>query len=111
MYPENIVASVTVWKLKRLLLDKRTDGAEDRDLNAIIIACVDGLSLYGLPNAINTVYPQVRIHFIHRIIVRNSLRFIIFLGWKAATQTLKIIYQPLRKKKVYRCCQYSLIPG
>ena len=63
---------------------------KNRGLEAILIACVDGLT--GFPDAIQTVYPktQVQLCIVHR--VRNSLRYV---GWKKRKEIaadLKLIY-------------------
>ena len=64
---------------------------KNRGLNDILIACVDGLK--GFPNAINTVYPEVRIQLCIVHMVRNSLRFVPWKDYKAVTRDLKAIYQ------------------
>lgn len=64
---------------------------KNRGLNDILIACVDGLK--GFPDAINTVYPEARIQLCIVHMVRNSLRFVSWKGYKAVTRDLKDIYQ------------------
>lgn len=64
---------------------------KNRGLNGILIACVDGLK--GFPDAINTVYPEVRIQLCIVHMVRNSLRFVSWKDYKAVTRDLKAIYQ------------------
>lgn len=64
---------------------------KNRGLNDILIACVDGLK--GFPDAINTVYPEARIQLCLVHMVRNSLRFVSWKGYKAVTRDLKDIYQ------------------
>lgn len=64
---------------------------ENRGLEDIFIACVDGLS--GFPEAINTVYPkaQVQLCIVHQ--VRNSLKYVSYKDRKAVAADLKKIYQ------------------
>ena len=64
---------------------------QNRGVNDILIACVDGLK--GFPEAINTVYPvtQVQLCIIH--MVRNSLKYVSWKDYKAITAALKCIYQ------------------
>lgn len=64
---------------------------KNRGLNDILIACVDGLK--GFPDAINAVYPEARIQLYIVHMVRNSLRFVSWKGYKAVTRDLKAIYQ------------------
>ncbi len=64
---------------------------ENRGLNNILIACVDGLK--GFPEAINAVYPETQIQLCIVHIVRNSLRFVSWKDYKAVTRDLKAIYQ------------------
>ena len=56
---------------------------KNRGLNDILIACVDGLK--GFPDAINTVYPKARIQLCIVHMMRNSLRFVSWKGYKAVT--------------------------
>jgi putative transposase len=63
---------------------------QNRGLEDIFIACVDGLT--GFPEAIEAVYPkaQVQLCIVHR--VRNSLKYV---GWKQrkiVAANLKLIY-------------------
>ncbi len=64
---------------------------QNRGLQHILIACVDGLS--GFPEAINTAYPQARIQLCIVYMVRNSLKFVPWKDYKAVTADLKQIYQ------------------
>jgi putative transposase len=56
----------------------------------IFIACVDGLT--GLPEAIETVYPQTRVQLCMVHLMRNSLRYVSYKHMKAAATDLKAIY-------------------
>ncbi|SQL85222.1 transposase within CP-933O; partial [Escherichia coli] len=49
--------------------------------------------LKGFPDAINAVYPEVRIQLCIVHMVRNSLRFVSWKDDKAVTRDLKAIYQ------------------
>ncbi len=47
----------------------------------------------GLPEAINTAYPQARVQLCIVHMVRNSLKFVPWKDYKAVTADLKQIYQ------------------
>lgn len=47
---------------------------KNRDLQDILIACVDGLK--GFPDAINSVFPQTHIQLCIIHMVRNSLKYV-----------------------------------
>ena len=47
---------------------------QNRGVKDIFIACVDGLT--GLPEAIETVYPQTRVQLCMVHLMRNSLRYV-----------------------------------
>ncbi|WP_236929976.1 transposase, partial [Glaesserella parasuis] len=56
---------------------------QNRGLKDIFIACVDGLK--GFPEAINAVYPKTKIQLCIVHLVRNSLKFVSWKDYKAAT--------------------------
>ncbi|MGB5685387.1 MAG: IS256 family transposase [Candidatus Electrothrix sp.] len=64
---------------------------QNRGVQDIFIACVDGLK--GFPEAIETVYPltQVQLCIVH--MVRNSLKFVSWKQRKEVATDLKTIYQ------------------
>ncbi len=62
---------------------------QNRGLQHILIACVDGLS--GFPEAINTACPQARVQLCIVHMVRNSLKFVPWKDYKAVTADLKQI--------------------
>jgi len=64
---------------------------QNRGLQDILIACVDGLS--GFPDAIQTVYPKAQIQLCIVHMVRNSLKYVAWKDYKAVTGDLKAIYQ------------------
>ena len=64
---------------------------QNRGLEDILIACVDGLS--GFPDAIQTVYPKAQIQLCIVHMVRNSLKYVVWKDYKAVTADLKAIYQ------------------
>ncbi len=64
---------------------------ENRGLQDILIACVDGLK--GFPDAINSVYPQTHIQLCIIHMVRNSLKYVSWKDYKAVTSGLKMVYQ------------------
>jgi transposase-like protein len=57
----------------------------------ILIACVDGLN--GLPDAINTAYPETHIQLCIVHMVRNSMKFVSWKDYKPVATDLKQIYQ------------------
>ena len=63
---------------------------QNRGVKDIFIACVDGLT--GLPEAIETVYPQTRVQLCMVHLVRNSLRYVSYKHIKAVATDLKAIY-------------------
>jgi putative transposase len=63
---------------------------QNRGVKDIFIACVDGLT--GLPEAIETVYPQTRVQLCMVHLVRNSLRYVSYKHMKAVATDLKAIY-------------------
>src|SRR5262249_47305626 len=54
------------------------------------IACVDGLT--GLPEAIETAYPQTRVQLCMVHMVRNSLKYVSDIHRKEVAADLKLIY-------------------
>ena len=64
---------------------------QNRGLQDILIACVDGLK--GFPDAINSAYPNTRIQLCIVHMVRNSVRYVPWKDYKAVTADLKRIYQ------------------
>lgn len=63
---------------------------QNRGLQEIFIACVDGLK--GFPEAIEAVYPHARVQLCIVHMVRNSVRYV---GWKqrkAVCRDLKAVY-------------------
>jgi putative transposase len=62
---------------------------QNRGVKDIFIACVDGLN--GLPEAIETVYPQTRVQLCMVHLVRNSLRYVSHKHMKEVATDLKAI--------------------
>lgn len=56
----------------------------------ILIACVDGLK--GFPDAINTAFPKAQVPLCIVHMVRNSVKYLPWQGYKAVTADLKRIY-------------------
>ncbi|SQI83966.1 transposase, Mutator family [Salmonella enterica subsp. enterica serovar Bredeney] len=83
------------WAMKREMLSPRyTTRYEDLllpDFKDILITCVDGLK--GFPDAINSVFPQTHIQLCIIHMVRNSLKYVAWKGYKAVTSGLKTVYQ------------------
>ena len=63
---------------------------QNRGLKDIFIACVDGLT--GLPEAIETLYPQTRVQLCMVHLVRNSLKYVSYKHRKEVAADLKLIY-------------------
>jgi putative transposase len=63
---------------------------QNRGVKDLFIACVDGLN--GLPEAIETVYPQARVQLCMVHLMRNSLRYVSYKHMKAVATDLKAIY-------------------
>jgi len=63
---------------------------QNRGVNDIFIACVDGLK--GFPDAINTAYSNTKVQLCIVHMVRNSLRFVPWKDRKQVAADLKKIY-------------------
>lgn len=63
---------------------------QNRGVKDIFIACVDGLT--GLPDAIETLYPQTRVQLCMVHLVRNSLKYVSYKHRKEVAADLKLIY-------------------
>jgi putative transposase len=63
---------------------------QNRGVKDIFIACMDGLT--GLPEAIETLYPQTRIQLCMVHMVRNSLKYVSYKHRKEVAADLKLIY-------------------
>ena len=64
---------------------------KNRGLKDVLIACVDGLK--GLPEAIETVYPQAEVQLCIVHMVRNSLKFVSYKDRKKIASDLKTVYR------------------
>ena len=64
---------------------------KNRGVNDILIACVDGLT--GLPDAIESVYPETEVQLCIVHMVRNSLKFVSYKDRKRMATDLKTIYK------------------
>ena len=69
---------------------------QNRGLQDIIIACVDGLK--GFPDAINTVYPKAQVQLCIVHMVRNSLKYVSWQDRKAVAADLKDIYKSISEE-------------
>lgn len=69
---------------------------QNRGVNDILIACVDGLT--GFPEAINSLYPdtEVQLCVIHQI--RNSIKYVASKHHKAFMADLKPVYRAVSKE-------------
>ncbi|OCG74165.1 transposase, partial [Gilliamella sp. Nev6-6] len=69
---------------------------QNRGLNDILIACVDGL--VGFPKAINTIYPQTEVQLcvIHQI--RHSIKYVASKHHKAFMSDLKLVYKAVSRE-------------
>lgn len=70
---------------------------KNRGLEDVFIFCVDGLK--GLPEAINSVYPQSQIQLCIVHMVRNSLKFVPYKDRKSVATDLKKIYTSIDEKE------------
>lgn len=70
---------------------------QNRGVNDILIACVDGLK--GFPDAINTVFPQAQIQLCIVHMVRNSMKYVPWKDYKAVSGDLKRIYQSVTEEE------------
>jgi len=73
---------------------------QNRGLNDVIIACVDGLK--GFPEAINAVYPQAQIQLCIVHMVRNSMKHVLRKDYKAIAHDLKLIYQSITEEEALK---------
>jgi len=64
---------------------------KNRGLNDVLIACVDGLK--GLPEAIESVFPDTEVQLCIVHMVRNSLKFVSYKDRKKIASGLKEIYR------------------
>jgi len=64
---------------------------KNRGMNDVLIACVDGLK--GLPEAIETVFPQAEVQLCIVHMVRNSLKFVSYKDRKEIAADLKEVYR------------------
>lgn len=62
----------------------------NRGVQDILIACVDGLK--GFPEAIATVFPKTEVQLCIVHLVRNSLRYVSWKERRHAAQDLRLIY-------------------
>lgn len=63
---------------------------QNRGVNDILIACVDGLK--GFPDAIRSAFPQTQIQLCIVHMVRNSMKYVPWKDYKAVAADLKRIY-------------------
>ena len=63
----------------------------NRGVNDILIACVDGLT--GFPDAIEAAFPKTTVQLCIVHMVRNSLKFVSWKDRKALAAALKRVYQ------------------
>jgi len=64
---------------------------KNRGLNDVLIACVDGLK--GLPEAIESVFPETEVQLCIVHMVRNSLKFVSYKDRKKIASDLKEVYR------------------
>lgn len=64
---------------------------KNRGMKDVFIACIDGLK--GLPEAIETVYPDTEVQLCIVHMVRNSLKFVSYKHRKQIASDLKPIYR------------------
>jgi len=64
---------------------------KNRGLTDVLIACVDGLK--GLPEAIESVFPEAEVQLCIVHMVRNSLKFVSYKDRKKIASDLKDVYR------------------
>jgi putative transposase len=69
---------------------------QDRGVNDVLIACIDGLK--GFSDAINTVFPQAQVKLCIVYMVRNSMKYLPWKDYKAVIGYSKRIYQSVTEK-------------
>lgn len=69
---------------------------QNRDVEDILIACVDGLK--GFPDAIRSVFPNtiVQLYIVHQI--RNSIKYVGSKHQKEFMKDLKLVFQAVSKE-------------
>ena len=70
---------------------------QNRGVNDILIACVDGLK--GFPDAIQAVFPQTQIQLCIVHMVRNSVKYVPWKDYKPVTADLKRIYRSVTEEE------------
>ena len=63
---------------------------KNRGVEDILIACMDGLK--GLPDAVNTVFPETDIQLCIVHMIRNSVKFVGYKNQKEFCADLKLVY-------------------
>jgi len=63
---------------------------QNRGVKDIFIACMDGLT--GLPEAVETLYPQTRVQLCMVHMVRNSLKYVSYKHRKEVAADLRLVY-------------------
>ena len=63
---------------------------KNRGVNQIYVACVDGLK--GLPEAINSIFPDTMVQLCIVHMIRNSTKYVSYKDLKSVTADLKKIY-------------------
>src|SRR5690606_11637383 len=96
------VSPTLVSKVTERVLDAVTEW-QNRGLQDILIACVDGLK--GFPDAIAAEYPQTRVQLcIVQHVVRNSLKYVSWKDYKAVTTALKEVCQERAHRRGSAAC-------
>jgi transposase-like protein len=72
---------------------------KNRGLEAILIACVDGLK--GFPEAIQAVYPKTEVQLCIVHMVRNSMKLVPWRDYKAVATDLKKLIRHRQKRKPF----------
>lgn len=70
---------------------------QNRGVNDILIACVDGLK--GFPDAIKSVFPQTQVQLCIVHMVRNSMKYVPWKDYKAIAADLKRIYHSVTEEE------------
>ena len=77
---------------------------QNRGMNDVLIACVDGLK--GLPEAIESVFPQAEVQLCIVHMVRNSLKFVSYKDRKKIASDLKNVYRAATVEQAEEALKY-----
>ena len=77
---------------------------QNRGVKDILIACVDELK--GIPDAIQTIYPDTQIQLCIVHMVRNAIKYVPWKDYKSVTADLKNNYQAITEEEALLSLDY-----